>query len=266
MKRAPIAFAIQSAKPTKATGHAEIGKLEPVEPKSKDTRPPLRDSPTAPLRNSPPAPLRNDAREQLLQRILSGELEPGGRINESQLSLEFGLSRTPLREALMTLEREGFVRSEVNRGFIVAEPSSHEAREIYPIIATLEGLALRETGLLAGTILPELERINAEFASSGLTDTGLEPAQAIKLDTAFHDTLISRCPNARLLELVRSHRQLLQRYEHIQMGDEGLIPHSVAQHAIIIQSLRLRDIDTAIAALEQNWRFGFELLLLKLKA
>ena len=242
MKRIPIAPAIRSAKPVKATGHAETGKLEP---KSKNARPPLRD----------------DAREQLLQRILSGELEPGGRINESQLSLELGLSRTPLREALMTLEREGFVRSEVNRGFIVAAPSSHEAREIYPILWTLEGLTLRETGLLAGTILPELERINTAFSVPNL-----EPAGAIKLDTAFHDTLISRCPNARLLELVRSHRQLLQRYEHIQMGDEGLIPHSVAQHAIIIQSLRLRDIDTAIAALEQNWRFGFELLLLKLKA
>jgi DNA-binding GntR family transcriptional regulator len=242
MKRIPIALAIQSAKPT---AKAETGKLEPVESKSKDARPPLRD----------------DAREQLLQRILSGELEPGGRINESQLSLELGLSRTPLREALMTLEREGFVRSEVNRGFIVAAPSSHEAREIYPILWTLEGLALRETGLLAGTILPELERINTEFAMPNL-----EPKQWIQLDTEFHNVLISRCPNARLLELVRSHRQLLQRYEHIQLEDTSLIPHSVAQHAIIIQSLRLHDLSTAVAALEQNWRFGFELLLLRLKA
>ena len=237
MKRIPIAPAIRSAKPDKATGHAETGKLEP---KSKNARPPLRD----------------DAREQLLQRILGGELEPGGRINESQLSLELGLSRTPLREALMTLEREGFVRSEVNRGFIVAAPSSHEAREIYPILWTLEGLALRETGLLASTILPDLERINTAFCVPNL-----EPAGAIKLDTAFHDTLISRCPNARLLELVRSHRQLLQRYEHIQMGDPGLIPHSAAQHASIIQSLRLHEVNTAVTALEQNWRFGFELLL-----
>jgi DNA-binding GntR family transcriptional regulator len=252
MKRIPIALAIQSntqaekaRKPAKVTVKKVAGKLEPVEPKSKDARPPLRD----------------DAREQLLQRIVGGELEPGQRINESQISLELGLSRTPLREALMTLEREGFVRSEVNRGFIVAEPSSHEAREIYPILWTLEGLALRETGLLAGTILPELERINQEFAAANL-----EPKQAIQLDTDFHSTLISRCPNRRLLELVRSHRQLLQRYEHIQLGDASLVPHSVAQHAIIIQSLRLNDLNTAVAALEQNWRFGFELLLLKLKA
>jgi DNA-binding GntR family transcriptional regulator len=219
-----------------------LGKLEPTEPTN---RPPLRD----------------DARAQLLQRIVNGELQPGTRINESQLSLELGLSRTPLREALMTLEREGFVRSEVNRGFIVAELSSHEAREIYPILWTLEGLALRETGLLAGTILPELERINQEFAV-----TNLEPKQAIQLDSAFHDTLISRCPNARLLELLRSHRQLLQRYEHIQFGDASLVLHSVAQHSIIIQALRLQDINIAVAAVEQNWRFGFELLLLKLKA
>jgi DNA-binding GntR family transcriptional regulator len=256
MKRIPIALAIQSSKqagkPAKITdttdagkadaGKADAGKLEPSEAVN---RPPLRD----------------DARVQLLQRIVNGELQPGSRINESQLSLELGLSRTPLREALMTLEREGFVRSEVNRGFIVAEPSSHEAREIYPILWTLEGLALRETGLLAGTILPELERINREFSAANL-----EATRAIELDTAFHDALISRCPNRRLLELVRSHRQLLQRYEHIQLEDSSLIPHSVAQHAIIIQSLRLNDLNTAVAALEQNWRFGFELLLLKLKS
>jgi DNA-binding GntR family transcriptional regulator len=250
MKRIPIALAIQSGKqpgrqsrkPAKVTAKTDAGKLEPTEPMH---RPPLRD----------------DARAQLLQRIVNGELEPGERINESQISLELGLSRTPLREALMTLEREGFVRSEVNRGFIVAEPSSHEAREIYPILWTLEGLALRETGLLAGTILPELERINQEFAV-----VNLEPKQMIQLDTDFHSTLISRCPNRRLLELVRSHRQLLQRYEHIQLGDASLVPHSVAQHAIIIQSLRLNDLNTAVAALEQNWRFGFELLLLKLKS
>ena len=241
MKRIPIALAIQSSNQPSSQAGKISGKLESCEPVS---RPPLRD----------------DARAQLLQRILSGELEPGGRINESQISLELGVSRTPLREALMTLEREGFVRSEVNRGFIVAEPSSHEAREIYPIIATLEGLALRETGLLAGTILPELERINQEFAAN------LEPARATELDTAFHNALISRCPNRRLIELVRSHRQLLQRYEHIQMGEAGLIPHSVAQHAIIIQSMRLNDLNAAVIALEQNWRFGFELLLLKLKA
>jgi DNA-binding GntR family transcriptional regulator len=246
--RIPSALVMRSSKLGSQPGSdsaSEQAGLEPTETTRRAGRPPLRD----------------DAREQLLQRILSGELEPGGRINESQLSLELGLSRTPLREALMTLEREGFVRSEVNRGFIVATPSSHEAREIYPIIATLEGLALRETGLLAGTILPELERINHEFGM-----VNLEPAQAIKLDSAFHDTLISRCPNVRLLELVRSHRQLLQRYEHIQLGDSSLIPHSVAQHSIIIQALRLQDINTAVAALEQNWRFGFELLLLKLKS
>ena len=242
MKRIPIALAIQSSNQPSSQAGKISGKLESCEPVS---RPPLRD----------------DARAQLLQRILSGELEPGGRINESQISLELGVSRTPLREALMTLEREGFVRSEVNRGFIVAEPSSHEAREIYPILWTLEGLALRETGLLAATILPKLERINQEFA-----ELNLEPKQAIQLDSDFHDTLISRCPNVRLLELVRSHRQLLQRYEHIQIGEVGLIPHSVAQHAIIIQSLRLNDLNTAVAALEQNWRFGFELLLLKLKS
>lgn len=99
-------------------------------------------------------PLREELRQAVLQRILRGVLPPGSRIIESKLSEELGVSRTPLREALLHLEQQGFVRSDLARGFSVEPLSQQEVREIYPIIWTLEGLALRSIGPLLKATLP----------------------------------------------------------------------------------------------------------------
>ena len=111
------------------------------------------------------APLREDVRQIILDRILSGELPPGCRITESRLAAELGVSRTPLREALFNLESEGFVRSDLARGFSVAPLSVREVRESYPILQTLEVLAFRSIGQLAVTTAPDLRRINKELGA-----------------------------------------------------------------------------------------------------
>jgi DNA-binding FadR family transcriptional regulator len=82
-------------------------------------------------------PLRADLRLKVLERILNGKLSPGVRVNESRLAKELGVSRTPLREALFQLEREGFVRSDRDRGFSVEPMSAREIRELYPMLWTL---------------------------------------------------------------------------------------------------------------------------------
>src|ERR1700690_1934348 len=79
-----------------------------------------------------------------LQELLIGAMIPVGRINESQLAKRLHVSRTPLREALVSLEREGFVMSG-GRGFAVPPLREREARAIYPILGALEGLALRSS-------------------------------------------------------------------------------------------------------------------------
>jgi DNA-binding GntR family transcriptional regulator len=202
--------------------------------------------------------LRQDLRSTLLRRIVVGELEAGKPINESHLATQLKVSRTPLREALLQLEQEGFIRSDERRGFSVERLSAREIREIYPMIWTLEGLALRSSAVCAHLLVPELARINLEFARARTSQ------RALDLDTQWHERLTSQSQNRRLLETISALRLGIRRYETVYMADTRLLPESVAQHNAIIDALREHDIDAAIKGLEKNWRFGMEVLIRKM--
>src|SRR6516164_1747566 len=87
-------------------------------------------------------PLRDDIHALLRERIVKGGVPPGNRLQDVQLASELGVSRTPVREALLRLEREGLVESDPNRGFFVAPLSRQEVLEIYPMVWALKCLAL----------------------------------------------------------------------------------------------------------------------------
>jgi DNA-binding GntR family transcriptional regulator len=202
--------------------------------------------------------LRQNLRSTLLRRIVVGELEAGKPVNESHLATQLKVSRTPLREALLQLEQEGFIRSDERRGFSVERLSAREIREIYPMIWTLEGLALRSSAVCAHLLVPELARINLEFARARTSQ------RALDLDTQWHEQLTSQSRNRRLLETISALRLGIRRYETVYMADTRLLPESVAQHNAIIDALREHDIDAAIKGLEKNWRFGMEVLIRKM--
>lgn len=210
-------------------------------------------------RSAARVPLREDIRQTILDRILSGELPPGSRITESRLASELGVSRTPLREALFSLESEGFVRSDLARGFSVAPLSVREVRESYAILQTLEALALRSIGQLAVTTAPELRRINEELAAAAG-----DSARGQLLDHQWHDALLADCPNKRLLDLIARLKETVSRYERLYMRDATLVAGSVAQHLRVIDALENGDLDQAVHELEENWRQALETLLVRL--
>jgi DNA-binding GntR family transcriptional regulator len=208
-------------------------------------------------RKVPRDPLRVDLHRALLDRIVRGELAPGARIKELHISEELGVSRTPLREALLRLEREGFVRSELARGFSVEPLSPREIRESYPIIAALEALAMRSSAPVLPSLLESLTILNAEFAASA------GPEHAIDCDNRWHETLISGCPNRRLNQIIAGLKNTLRRYEVFYMMDATLISTSVRQHARVADAIRASELEAAVEALADNWRFGMETLLLR---
>ena len=175
----------------------------------------------------------------------------------SRLASGLKVSRTPLREALLQLEREGFVRSD-ERGFSVERLSTRGVREIYPMIWTLEGLAVRSSAVCAHLLIPDLSRINSQFANAR------DPQRALALDTKWHEQLTSQSQNRRLIQTISALRTSIQRYETIYMADTRLIPESVSQHDTIINALKKHDIETAVRALEDNWRFAMEVLVRKM--
>jgi DNA-binding GntR family transcriptional regulator len=202
--------------------------------------------------------LRQRLRSTLLHRIVAGELEAGKPVNESHLATQLRVSRTPLREALLQLEQEGFIRSDERRGFSVERLSAREVREIYPMIWTLEGLALNSSAVCAHLVVPELIRINSEFAKART------PQRALELDTLWHEKLTSQSQNRRLRETISALRLAIQRYETVYMADTRLLPESVAQHDEIMNALREHDTEAALRGLEKNWRFAKEVLIRKM--
>jgi DNA-binding GntR family transcriptional regulator len=199
--------------------------------------------------------LRDDIRLGLVDLIVTGKLKGGEKLNELALSRLLKASRTPLREALLHLEREGLVRSDQRRGFTVQPLSPREVRETYPLLAELECFAVRSTARLVPAVLPRLEKINAEFARAP------SPKRALVLDAAWHNTLTSQSRNERLSAIIERLRRAIERYEHFYMADKSLISVSVKQHRGIIDAFKRGDLDGAIEAIRENYAFGMQILL-----
>jgi DNA-binding GntR family transcriptional regulator len=200
--------------------------------------------------------LRERAHQTLLDAILSGKLEPGTKMSEGVLVQSLRLSRTPIREALVKLQQEGFVVRDGARGYGIAPLTSREVREIYPILGKLECLALETVDSRVMLQLSELKKINAQLAK-----TAGAPLKAIEFDLRWHSRLLSDCPNKRLLRIIDDLKKITQRYERKYMGDPSVLVVSVSHHDDIVRHLEKNDLVGALDLLTQNWKFGMDSVL-----
>lgn len=209
----------------------------------------------------PPAKsvLRDQLRATVLDRVLHHRLPPASRIREDAMAAELGASRTPLREALFALVHEGLIDATPECGFSVKPLSAREVREVYPIVWTLEALALETSLGTFSEIVPQLRAINRK-----LKDAAHRPRSALRQDLAWHAKLVSLCPNQRLKELLSTYKQLTYRYEFLYMSDSKLLLESVEEHDGIGEELGRGRVDRAIPSLRKNWQRGMELLLRQL--
>lgn len=202
------------------------------------------------------APLRQEVRRVVLHGILNGTFAPGGDMNEAELAAQLGVSRTPLREALLGLESEGFLQSAVGRGFAVAPLTERDVEEIYPVLWTLECQALQSAPIPQATLVKGLADLNAELDASTKS-----PEKALALDRKWHELLLSGCKNRHLLGTIRQMKDLAERYELAYMRHSGSVPFSAKQHRAILAALRKRDHVGAVAYLVDNWRVSQEFLI-----
>ncbi len=200
-------------------------------------------------------PLRDQVYRAVLARLLSGELSPGARLSDSALADELGVSRTPVRETLMRLEKEGFLDAAVGRGFFVKPLSPTELREVFPVFWTLEALAVRQTVPFPPAALRELDEVNrAAEASVG------DPEKSVELGLRWHQVLREACPNEHLRDLLASHMRITRRYGVAYWRDTGHLQTSVAAHDEVADFLRAGDTDGAVGRLEDGWRAAMEQL------
>lgn len=199
-----------------------------------------------------PNPLREHALSHVRSMILSAALPPGARVNEVALSRELGVSRTPLREALFGLEREGLIVARPRRGFFVSPLDVKDAREIYPLLATLESFALRAGAPQIRRDRAELARLNAAFRTTGTR----EPVTLVETDRAWHERLISHAGNDRLVVMLRQLRAAAVRFELRFLADGKSVAESGRQHAAILDAVARGRVTAACRLLEDNWLRG----------
>jgi DNA-binding GntR family transcriptional regulator len=203
--------------------------------------------------------LRRNIAEAVRRAVVGGQLAPGTRINESRLSADLGVSRTPLREALFSLESLGILEADPPRGFFVTPLSAREIRELYPIGRALDLLAVRSAMRFPKTTLDRLEAINDRFRAARR-----RAERARILDREFHQTLISPSQNQRLHAMLDGVQTSMERYERLYMSDEHDVERSARQHDEIVRSLRRDDLEGALRVLGAQWDDSVQRLIMSL--
>ena len=198
-------------------------------------------------------PLGEQVYSQIVQRIERGELPTGSKLRDTPLAAELGVSRTPVREALVRLAREGLLSAEPGRGFRLSALDPVEVRETGSILAALEPFAMDQAPAPTEAGLARLTEVVRR-----LDQTRGDIAACVELDDRFHQVLLEDCPNGRLVRLAETLRRSLRRYLHHYLQRGGRVSLSTLQHTRIAEALRKGDRAAARHLLERKWRRGMD--------
>jgi len=172
------------------------------------------------------------------------------RLDERQLAQDFGISRTPVREAMAQLEREGFVRSVPRRGVYVVRKTKREVIEMITAWAALESMAARLiTQHASDADIAGLRRMFATFEGDKL-HAKLDEYSAVNIN--FHQTIIKLSGNAVLISLAENlftHMHMIRRQT---IGEEDRADRSIHDHMNIIRALEARDTERAEDLVRQH--------------
>jgi DNA-binding GntR family transcriptional regulator len=203
-----------------------------------------------------PQTLASHARSAVLAAIGDGTLEPGGLYSVAQLAEQLGVSRTPVREALLMLEREGRVRFERNRGVRVLIPTAQDIAEVFELRLMLEVPA---TAQAAGRV--DLGALAAELdAMAAAADAGAEPA-FMDHDERFHTAILAASGNRRLVTMVAGLRDAVRGRGASTVGRSRTLEEILGEHRAILEALQAGDGDRAAAAMRYHLRRTGDLLV-----
>ena len=201
-----------------------------------------------------PRALYEQVAEQLRQRIFRRELEPGGWIDELKIAEEFGISRTPLREALKVLAAEGLVTMKVRRGAYVTEMSDKDLHDVYHLLSLLESDA---AGVVAAQATPEqlreLEQLHADLSRA----VG-ERDRFFAINERIHMRMLEMAGNRWRNQMVADLRKVMKLNRHNSLLKQGRIEDSLSEHEAILAALRARDPGATAEAMQAHFAQGLE--------
>ena len=184
-----------------------------------------------------PRALYEEVAELLRQRIFASELEPGSWIDELRLAEEYGISRTPLREALKVLAAEGLVTMKVRRGAYVTEVNEKDQRDVYHLLSLLESDA---AGVVATEAtddeLQELQALHQDLIAAA-TDR----EKFFQINERFHMRLLEIANNRWRNQMVDDLRKVMKLNRHNSLFKSGRLKESLNEHQAIMDALLARD-------------------------
>lgn len=192
--------------------------------------------------------VRDGVYQKLRQAVLDGTMKPGERLIERKLAQQLEVSRTPVREAIRILEREGLVYHLPRIGARVSQIDEQEVNEIYRIRAVLEGLATRMAAeRIDADQLNELTRlmhlIENEAYSSQASQAHLEKLE--KIHREFNDLIYRAAGSPRLYDMITSLAEYIARYARVGYAQPGRVAEATREHRQLVEAIKLRDGDLA---------------------
>jgi DNA-binding GntR family transcriptional regulator len=199
-----------------------------------------------------PRALYEEVAELLRQRIFDRTLEPGSWIDELKLAEEYGISRTPLREALKVLSTEGLVTMKVRRGAYVTEVSETDLADVYHLLGLLESDA---AGVVAQRATPEqldeLQTLHAELETAVDQHTLF-----FAINERFHMRLLAIANNRWRDQMVADLRKVMKLNRHNSLFKSGRIQESLGEHRALMQALLAHDAPLAAQRMREHFLNG----------
>lgn len=203
-----------------------------------------------------PRALYVEVAERLRQRIFSRELAPGSWVDELKIAQEYGISRTPLREALKVLAAEGLVTMKVRRGAYVTEVSERDLAEVYHLLGLLEADAAAVVASQASAEqLQELQALHDQLEAAAAT-TPPERETFFRVNEAFHLRLLELADNRWRNQLVADLRKVMKLNRHHSLFKTGRIAESLIEHRAVLAALQAHDTQAARARMAAHFQAG----------
>ncbi|GAB4211129.1 MAG: GntR family transcriptional regulator [Rhodoferax sp.] len=202
-----------------------------------------------------PRALYEEVAELLRQRIFNRELAPGSWIDELKIAQDYGISRTPLREALKVLAAEGLVTMKVRRGAYVTEVSDKDLADVYHLLALLESDAAAVVAQQANAAdLAELQALHQQLEDAAQPAADRERFFAI--NEQFHMRLLDLANNRWRNQVVSDLRKVMKLNRHNSLLKSGRLQESLIEHRALMQALLAHDPQLARTRMEQHFRNG----------
>jgi len=186
-----------------------------------------------------PAALADWAYATIKEAILNLDLPMGSQVKVEELAEQMGVSRTPIREALLSLEKDGLVRAEPRVGFFVTDITPSDLEELFEIRQLLEGYAVkRAASRITDADLARLARL-LKRGETAVKEGDLD--QYLQVDIDFHTTLMERAPNRHLSAIMGTLQDLTYRERILSLRSPDNVQQTLVEHRRILDALSARD-------------------------